>query len=112
MSFIAKLLLDDSEITIISANIRISQPTDITGRPKVNPNGGYITIRIPASNRNDLNDWIIDSTATKMGYIRFYKRDGYSKLVDWQFADYFCVSYHEIFSSDGTVPMHLAEISN
>ncbi len=105
MSFIAKLYLDDIEITLLSARLHITQNTDITGRPRSNPSGGFITIRMLSSYNGLLNEWMIDPNITKQGYIRFFKRDGYSRLVDWQFADCFCVSYHENFSSDGKMPM-------
>ncbi len=107
MSFLAKLFLDNTERQILNADILVRQTTDWLGRPDSMPQGGMINIKIESTHETLFWEWMVSPTMMKNGYIRFYKHDGMSKLMDLEFWDCFCVDYYEFFDDNSRDPLEL-----
>ncbi len=107
MSFLAKLFLDNTERKILNADILIRQATDWLGRPESMPEGGLINLKIESTYETMFWEWIVSPTMMKEGYIRFYKRDGMSKLTDLEFWDCYLVDYYELYNDNSNEPLEL-----
>ncbi len=107
MSFLANMFLDGTQRKILNADIVIRQATDWLGRPESMPEGGLINIKIESTYETMFWDWITSPTMMKEGYIRFYKRDGMSKLTDLEFWDCFLVDYYELYNDNSNEPLEL-----
>jgi hypothetical protein len=107
MSFLAKLVLGSNQYTVLHAQYEIAQPTGKYNMPTDRPHIGLINITVESSGKNELFDWAISPKVTKNGHIIFYRRDAQSALNTLKFKDTFCVSYKEIFESEGNFPMRI-----
>ncbi len=107
MSFLAKLFLDNTERKILNADILVRQATDWLGRPESMPEGGLMNIKIESTYETMFWEWMVSPTMLKEGYIRFYKRDGMSKLTDLEFWDCYLVDYYELYSDNSNEPLEL-----
>ncbi len=103
MAFLAKLFINSEERNVLDAAFLYNQLVDHSGRPKTDVKGGLIDFIIESTKNDELfYDWMFSDHTTYNGYIRFYKRDGYSKLFDYEFANCYCVGLKEYFNASGT----------
>lgn len=107
MSFIAKLKMDDEEMTVLHCSYRISQSIDATGRPSSIPAGGTINIVVESTGSASLFDFMVNPTSTKNGIITFHRRDMMSKLKTLEFTEAYCIDYYEVFNHDTNSPMQV-----
>ena len=108
MSFVATLYLDDTQRRILNANYVIRQGMDLYQRPNAFPHGGYISIKLETSGDDDtLWEWAISPTMMRNGKIRFYRRDGQSRMADLEFWDAYCINLSESYSAYGKAAMTL-----
>lgn len=100
MSFLAKLFMNGRSINLLDTNVQFYRNIHpSTFQPTTMPMGGGFTFTVEADSNTDLLRLMISPDAMCEGYIRFYKRDGFSKLTDYEFFDTHVVNYH--FSFDG-----------
>lgn len=105
MSFQAKLILDDLEFNILTAEYIMSRPVDIHNMPNGHLRGGIIDLTIESGNDHELINWIVNNQ-TRDGRVEFYRRDtGSSNQKIIYFTNAFCIYRKEIFVSDGSTPM-------
>lgn len=98
MSFEAKLFLDDQSWQILNSQFLYEQVMDQNGRPCKNPTGGFIELKVPTdANDGILMNWMLSSELMKNGYVRFYKRDGFTRDFDFEFWDAHCIFYTNSF---------------
>lgn len=107
MSFLARLEIDGEELTVLHCSFRLSQATDVTGKPTARPRGGSITLTVESDSNSLLFDWMISATQTKSGKITFFRRDASSKLKTLEFTDAHCVDYYETYNHLGDFPMQI-----
>jgi len=108
MSFLAKVFVDDQEREILNADYLFYKTKDLYGQPTSQALGGQLDIALESTD-HDLPwyDWMLSHDLRKKGHIRFYNRDGLSKLFDFEFWDCYCMGLHESYRSTGTTPMTL-----
>ncbi|WP_394750692.1 type VI secretion system tube protein TssD [Spongiimicrobium salis] len=105
MSFLAKLFINNRVINVLDTNIQFYQQVDYsTLQPESIPNGGLFTITIEADGAADLLGLALSPDTMSRGYIRFYKRDGFSKLTDYEFFDTYVVQYERHFRAFSGTP--------
>ena len=104
MSFLAKLFINDRVSTVLSSKIHFQQSRDITGRPVGRVNGGLFTLVIELDRNTDLLRQTLETEQMVSGYVRFYRRDGMSKLVDYEFEDTIVYKYEVSQTANGTNP--------
>ncbi len=108
MAFQAKLCINDEERNVLDSTFLYQQLIDHNGRPKTTIHGGGITLLIESTKNDELfYDWMFSTHTTYNGYVRFYKRDGYSKLFDFEFANCHCVHMEEKFNAEGNDPLKM-----
>ncbi len=105
MSFLAKLFLNGREMNVLDTNIHFYQNVDPrTYRPSVLPNGGIFTVTVEADGDTDLWRLAVSPDTMCGGHIRFYKRDGMSKLTDDEFLDTYVTGCRRNFDGQGRAP--------
>ncbi len=67
--------------------------------------GGLFTVAIETGTSTDLLRLMLSPDAMCKGYIRFYKRDAISKLMDYEFFDTYIISHRTEFTCDGSKPL-------
>ncbi len=98
MSFLAKLFINGKAINVLDTNVQFYQQfNNATQQPEGIPNGGLFDVTIEADGTTDMLGLAISPDTMCEGYIRFYKRDGMSKLVDYEFFDTYIVHYERYF---------------
>ncbi len=108
MAFVAKLFMNDQERNVLDSTFLYQQLIDSNGRPKTSIQDGKIRIFIESSKNDELfYDWMFSTHTMYQGYVRFYKRDGYSKLFDFEFANCHCIYLEEKFSAEGNDPLKM-----
>ena len=110
MSFLARLFINDRIINVQSSRIHFSQNKDIAGKPAGRVNGGLFTLVLEMDGQTDLLHQMMAIEQMVDGYVRFYKRDGMSKLVDYEFKDTYIYRYRMTQTANGTNPA-LIEVS-
>ncbi|WP_299211649.1 type VI secretion system tube protein TssD [uncultured Aquimarina sp.] len=108
MAFQAKLFINDEERNVLDSTFLYQQLIDSNGRPKTSIQGGKISLLIESTKNDELfYDWMFSTHTMYNGYVRFYKRDGYSKLFDFEFANCHCVHLQEKFNAEGNSPLKM-----
>ena len=106
MSFLAKLFLNGKTINVLDTDVHFYQNVHpSTFQPTLRPMGGIFTITAEATGDNHLLRLAASSDTMCEGYIRFYKYDGLSKLMDFEFFDTYVVSFRAEFEGVGSRPM-------
>ena len=105
MSFKAQLFINDRVINILGCRLQFNQNKDITGKPVGRVDGGQFVLTIETDRNTDILHQMMGAETMIDGYLRFYKRDGMSKLVDYEFWDCYVANYKVRFSSVNTDPM-------
>lgn len=105
MSFLAKMFVHDRVINVLHTNIHLYQQCDpSTHQPNAKTNGGLFQVVIEADEHTDLLNTVISGTMCS-GYIRFFKRDGMSKLIDYEFFDAYIIDISTHFNAYSPDPM-------
>lgn len=104
MAALGILKLDNVEYRLIEFNYMASQPLDRVGKPCGKTTGWLIDLTIESDSSTALLQWALGNEA-KDGIITFYKADGMSKFKAVEFKKAYCISHHEKFESNGTLPM-------
>ena len=108
MAFIAKLFINGEERNILNTTILYQQLVDDNGRPKNAVHNGKINFKIESTKNDELfYDWMFSDQTTYSGHVRFYKRDGFSKLFDYEFANCHCIQLGEYFTAEGNGPLNM-----
>ncbi len=105
MSFLAKLIVDGKQYSILHCLYNFEQPMDGTGKPSARPVGGRIMVTIEADGSYDLLHWMSSPDQTKNGSIVFYKRDALSRLQEVIFENAYCVSLEVEFDAIDDSPL-------
>ncbi|WP_299211626.1 type VI secretion system tube protein TssD [uncultured Aquimarina sp.] len=108
MAFQAKLFINGEERNVLDSTFLYQQLIDSNGRPKTSIQGGKISLLIESTKNDELfYDWMFSTHTMYNGYVRFYKRDGYSKLFDFEFANCHCIHLQERFNAEGNSPLKM-----
>ncbi|WP_299313584.1 type VI secretion system tube protein TssD [uncultured Aquimarina sp.] len=108
MAFQAKLCINDQERNVLDSTFLYQQLIDSNGRPKTSIQDGKIRVLIESTKNDELfYDWMFSTHTMYNGYVRFYKRDGFSKLFDFEFANCHCVHLEEKFNAEGNSPLKM-----
>ncbi len=110
MSFLAHLFINDRVINVQSSRIRFLQHKDIAGKPCGRINGGQFTLVLEMDGKTDLLHQMMAIDQRVEGQVRFYKRDGMSRLIDYEFKDTYVYKYRMTQTANGTNPA-LIEVS-
>lgn len=122
MSFQARLILDDDQYTVLTAEYALSVPYDDHNRPTGHLRGGIIDLTFESGSANShvLVEWI-SNRIRRDGRIEFSRRDtGSSTQKVVTFREAYCVYMKDVFVSNGASPMvtkitisaHTLEIDN
>ena len=85
-------------MNVLDTNIQFYQEIDpATKQPEAIPNGGLFDVTVEADGTTELLGLAISPDTMCEGIIRFYRRDGMSKLVDYEFYDTYVVHYRRHF---------------
>jgi hypothetical protein len=107
-SFKAEITIGSNTYKVLDADISYYQHTRGGGMPSSDIQGGTFTIQIESSNGpqyDQLAEWMFGKSSMQKGVLRFYKKDGVSRLYDFEFYDAYCIRYSEHFSSTNNQPM-------
>ncbi|WFO17349.1 hypothetical protein M601_006480 [Cellulophaga baltica 4] len=108
MSFLAKLFINGEQRNVLNGNYVYHQLLDARGKPKAKVEGGQLNFVVESTGDDALfHLWMLDDYQMYDGYIRFFKRDGLSKLFDFEFANCYCVGLREQFSATGHDPLKM-----
>ncbi|KAF2507616.1 hypothetical protein EYY60_16810 [Flavobacterium zhairuonense] len=105
MSFLAKLELDNEIFNVLEFDVTFSQGTDNNGKPANKAKGGQVRLVVESTGTDLFSDWMVSHTSTKDGKVIFYRRDAMSTMKNVIFKKGYCISFHESFRSEGSVPM-------
>jgi len=107
MSFLAKLYLNDRVINVLHSYISFHQDKDIANKPVGRVHGAQFTLIVELDATTDLLHQMMSVDRMVDGRVRFFKRDGMSKLYDYEFWDCYIAKYKVNFSSTTTQPTTL-----
>jgi hypothetical protein len=105
MSFLAKLTIEDQETNVLECSFSFTQNIGEDGRTTGLPIAGLIHLQLEATNNTDILAWMVLPHTFKDGEIVFYNRDSMSSNKTLTFTEGICVSYHEEFNAEDTLPM-------
>jgi len=105
MSFLAQLTIEDEKTNILECSFNFTQNIGEDGRIIGVPRAGLIHLLIEATNNTNILAWMIMPNTFKEGEIIFYNRDSMSSNKTLIFHEAICVSYHETFNAEDTLPM-------
>ncbi len=105
MSFLAKLTIEDEETNVLECSYDFNQAIGPDGRTVEMPRAGLIHLLLESTGNTDILAWMVLPHSFKDGEIVFYNRDSMSSNKTLTFHDGICVSYHEEFNAQDTMPM-------
>ncbi|NER18522.1 type VI secretion system tube protein TssD [Spongiivirga citrea] len=108
MSFKATLNIFTQAYSVLDLSYNINQQTDHNGRPTRRALGGMIHLKVE-STKDDagLYEAMFSPTQSVQGSIRVYKRDGFSKSFDIEFANAYVVGLNEHYNAVSNQPLHM-----
>lgn len=87
---------------VVECEYQFSQSVDETGKPTSRPNGGIITLVIPATNDDDMffYNWMFHKSEVKAGIIRFrlYSNENKISYKTVSFANAYCIGLRDYFN--------------
>lgn len=87
---------------VVECEYQFSQSVDETGKPTSRPNGGIITLVIPATNDDDMffYNWMFHKSEVKVGIIRFrlYSNENKISYKTVSFANAYCIGLRDYFN--------------
>ncbi|MBU3024779.1 type VI secretion system tube protein TssD [Zobellia galactanivorans] len=102
----AKLFINGKTTRLLDTNVQFYQQINpSTFKPTSVPMGGIFTITIEAGTNTDLLRLMVSSDGMCNGFIRFYKKDETTNLVEYEFFDTYIVGYCTEFESISSRPM-------
>ncbi|MBS7229752.1 hypothetical protein KHA90_01835 [Flavobacterium psychroterrae] len=104
MAALGILKLDNIEYRLLAFDYKSTQRLDSTGKPFGEPTGWLIDLTIESDSSSALLQWALGNEV-KNGIITFYKPDGMSRFKEVEFKKAYCISHHEKFEANGTLPM-------
>jgi len=108
MAFQAKLFINDEERNVLNSTFLYKQLIDSNGRPKTGIQGGGVSFLLESTKNDELfYDWMFSTYTMYDGYIRFYKRDGFSKFFDYEFANCHCIGLQEKYNAESNDPLKM-----
>lgn len=110
MSFLAKFKVDNEEMNVLEYNMSMNQNVDHSGKPSSDPMGGQVRLVVELSKSTLLYQWMASPTQMKDGFIKFFRRDGMSRLRELEFKKAYCIAYNEVFMAYDDTPL-CAEIT-
>jgi Hemolysin coregulated protein Hcp (TssD) len=105
MSFLAHLKVEDTTYNILECSYNLNQSTDSSGKPQGVTRGGKIKIKVEATGKSDLINWMISPNKSQDGIITFYKRDAMSRLQEVKFEKGYCIDFTQIFNAQDKQPL-------
>ena len=105
MSFLAKLELDNETYNVLEFDVTFTQSIDNNRKPSSKTKGGQIRLIVESTQTDLFSDWMVSNTSVKDGKVKFFRRDAMSTMKNVVFKNGYCISYHESFRSEGSVPM-------
>ncbi len=113
MALDATLTFTDSKgksqnsIKVLECDFGFTQGTDSTGKPTGRPLLKNINVVVETSADTQIADWAVSFGGTKKGKIEINLNNNVKKTIE--FANAYCVQYHESFSSHGgDTPMFIS----
>lgn len=105
MSFLAKFTVDNEKMNVLEYHLGMNQNTDHSGKPSSDPMGGQIKLVVELSKSTLLYEWMASPSQMKDGSVKFFRRDGMSRLRELEFKKAYCVSYNEMFLANDDAPL-------
>jgi len=105
MSFLAKLYINDRVINVLDCRISFTQSKDMTNKPVGPIHGGQFVLTMEMDSKTDILHQMMANDQMVDGYLRFFKRDGMSKLIDYEFWDCHVAGFKADFSAQTSKPM-------
>ena len=105
---IARMWIDKQAFEVLYVDFNYHQHKDLSGKPVGDIRGGIFSVTIESSSGpkyNLLTEWMLSADIMHNGVVRFYRKDGLSKMFDFEFYDGHCINYHETFYSGSSFPM-------
>lgn len=99
-SYKTELIIENTTFKVLDSDINYFQHIQNSGLPAGDIAGGTFSVKIESSSGPQfdmLAEWMFSKSQMKKGLVRFYKKDGISKLYDFEFYDAHCINYHEHF---------------
>ncbi|NER18674.1 type VI secretion system tube protein TssD [Spongiivirga citrea] len=108
MSFKATLRIFEKEYPLLDLDYGLKQQTDTNYRPISRASDGKLYLKF-ASTKDDtaLYDAMFSPTQMVKGSIRVYKRDGFSKSFDIEFANAYIIHLQEDYNADSEQPLSM-----
>ncbi len=104
--FKAKLFIFEREYEILKFKIRYNQNIDTIGMPIERVNGNFIDVEFSSiKNEREFFEVAFSNRKTVKGYVRFYRRDGFQKFYDYEFANTYIVNFDETFDATNKKPL-------
>ncbi len=105
MSVLAKLIIDNKEVNVLSFNLGFNQQADTNGRPTGNPLFNGLNLVIESRRDLHLADWSFASDQRKQLELHIYPRVLGTKTRKLFFYDCHLVGWRNHFSAIGKQPM-------
>ncbi len=104
--FKAKLFIFEREYEILKFKIQYNQNIDAVGMPIERVNGNFIDVEFSSiKNEREFFEVAFSNRKTVKGYVRFYRRDGFQKFYDYEFANTYIVNFNETFDAVNNKPL-------
>lgn len=101
MSFLAKLIVEGLEYTVLECAFSISKEQDETGKPSSVARAGQITLTVRIRERDKIFfNWTKNNTITKDGAILFYKDNAMAIMDKLMFKKAYCMHYGMEFHAE------------
>ncbi len=108
MAAIAKLKLDDEELTVLQIKYQLNQGVDSSNRINTIVKGGIIHMVVESSENEDIHTWAASNDMTKSGEVIFKRQDTTSAMRKLSFKNAHCIQFSEEFHARDNQPMVMA----
>lgn len=105
MASIAKLMLDNEEMTVLHIKYKLNQGVDGNNRINTVVRGGTIQMVVESSENEDIHAWAASNDMTKSGEIVFKRQDTTSAMRKLTFKNAHCIRFAEEFHARDNQPM-------
>ncbi|MGS2739705.1 type VI secretion system tube protein TssD [Sinomicrobium sp. M5D2P17] len=106
-TFLSKLFIDGSELTVLDCSFTFEKGSDNNGKPSTRAMGGQISLLLAVNKDDSLFGWMLSDTMTKDGKIIFYKDNAMAKMQELAFKKAYCLKYDQRFNADSSSPMQV-----
>jgi len=106
MAFLSKLIIDETEYTVLKLDYSIEQAEDGTGLPNERAIGGKILVEIESVKSVDLIEWANSNQSLKDGELILYNRDSVSTFRKIEFKGAYCLKFRERFDGENSTPLY------